>query len=101
MLGVKGHPVISFATSHGMTPYNLIGSWIDDGKNILILQFHINLLGDRIVLRHSRFTVEMQSLDYPVFGNVNDRFCLPAFVGNIEFVKRGGVSASIRFCLGL
>ncbi len=101
MLGVKSHSVISRAASHGITPYNLIRSRIDDGKNILILQIHIDFLYDRVVLRHACFTVEVQGLDDLVFGNVNDRFCLPSFVGNIEFVKRDSVGASIRFCLGL
>src|SRR5882724_13414638 len=57
VLWVKGHPVISLAASHGITPYDLIRSRIDDGKNILILQIHVNLLGEWIVLRHSRFAV--------------------------------------------
>ena len=42
----------------------------------------------------------MQGLDDFVLCDVHDRFCLPAFIRNVELVKRRRVSASIRFGFG-
>ena len=63
MVRVKRHTVVSFAPSHGITPYHRVSRRIDDGKYILVLEVHVHLARDRVVLRHAGLTIEMQSLD--------------------------------------
>src|SRR6266404_2606553 len=82
-------------------PDDFVRRGIDDSENVLVLQVHVHLAGDGIVLRHPRFTVEMQSLDDFVLGHVHDGFGFSAFVRDIELVKRSRVRASIRLCFRL
>src|SRR6267378_8344117 len=89
MFRVQGHPVIPLTAPYRITPYDFIGGRIDDRENVLLLKVDIHLARDWIVLRHPSFTVEMQSLDDFVLGHVHDGFGFPAFVRDIELVKRG------------
>src|SRR6266853_3881761 len=73
MLRVKTHAVVSLAAADWIAAYYFVVRGIDDGENILILEIYIDFLGDRIVLRHSRFTVEMQSLDDFILVYVHNR----------------------------
>ncbi len=101
MLRVKSHPVVSFASADRIPPDDFVRRGIDDRENVLVLQVHVHLAGDGIVLRHPGLTVEMQSLDDFVLGHVHDRFGLSSLIGDVELVKRSRVRASIRFCLRL
>ena len=61
--------MVSFAFRNGIASNHLIGRRINDGENVLVLQVDVNLPHDGIVLRHSRFAVEVQ--------RANDRFTTP------------------------
>jgi hypothetical protein len=64
------------------------------------LEVDIDFARNGIVLRHSGFTVEMQTLDDLVLLHSYDRLCLAALVRNVKFVKRSGVRTAIRLGLG-
>ena len=97
---VESHPVIPFAASHRIAPYHFIRGRIDDGENIPVLEVDVHFLGDGIVLRHSRFTVEVQRLHEIVRSDIHDGFRLAPFIGNVQLVKRRSVSAAVRFGFG-
>ncbi len=59
MLRVKRHAVVSLAASHGIPAHNGIRRGVDDRKNVLVLQVHVHLARDRVVLRHTGLAVEM------------------------------------------
>ena len=59
MLRIECHAVVPFAFPDRIPTYDRIGRGIDHREDVLVLQIHIHLVRDRIVLRHSRFTVEM------------------------------------------
>jgi len=57
MFGIERHSMISPASANWITPNDFIRRGIDYRKNILVLQVHVHLARDGIVLRHSRFAV--------------------------------------------
>ncbi len=56
---VERHAVVALAFPDWIAPDNLVRCRINDSENVLVLQVHIHLARDGIVLRHSGFTVEM------------------------------------------
>src|SRR5205814_10229482 len=99
MLRVKSHSVIAFTLSNAISSDHLVRCWINDRKNVLVLEVDVDLACNWIVLRHPRFAVEMQRLDDLVLLHIDDSLRLAALVGNIKFVKRSGVRAAIRLSL--
>ena len=59
VFGVERHSMISIASAHGITRDDFIRCGIYNRKNILVLQVHVYFARNRIVLRHSRFAVEV------------------------------------------
>src|SRR5260370_38213744 len=94
MLRVKAHAVVSLAAADWIAAYYFVVRGIDDGKNVLILEIYIGFLGDRIVLRHSLFTVAMQSLAAFILVYVPNRFRLPRLAHNVTLGKRDAHSMS-------
>src|SRR5882724_8055626 len=92
--------MISLAAPDGISPHDFVSRRINDRENVLILKIYIHLASNRIVLRHACFAIEMQGLDDFVLGHVNHCFCFASLIGNIEFMKRGGVSAAVRLGVG-
>src|SRR5207248_9328856 len=85
--------------SNAISSDHLVRCWINDRKNVLVLEVDVDLTCNWIVLRHPRFAVEMQSLDDLVLLHIDDGLRLAALVRNIKFVKRSGVRAAIRLSL--
>src|ERR1700686_5077006 len=73
VLGIECQAVISFAASYWIPPNHLVRYWINDRKNVLILQVDVDFARDRIVLRHSGLSIEMQRFDNCIFPDVHDR----------------------------
>src|SRR5713101_5088640 len=96
MLRIKRHPMVSFAPPDRISPHDFVSRRIKDRENILILKIYIHLTRNRIVLRHSRFAVEVQWLYDFIFSDIDDRFRFASFIGNVELVERRGVSAAVR-----
>ena len=96
MLRIKGHPMVSFAPPDRISSHDFVSRWINDRENILILKIYIYLASNRIVLRHPRFAVEVQSLYDLVFRDIDNRFCFASFIGNVELMELRGVSAAVR-----
>src|SRR5256884_239788 len=67
VLRVKRHAVISLAFPDRVPAYNFVGRGINDSKNVLVLEVHVDLPRHGIVLRHPRFAVKVQSLHDLVF----------------------------------
>ena len=95
--GIEGHTVISLAAPHGIAPHNRIVFRVNHSENVLVLEVHIHFAGNRIVLRHPRFTVEVQCLHDRVRLHVHDSFGLASFIGDVQFVERRGVGAPVGF----
>jgi hypothetical protein len=100
MFWVKGHPVIPFTASYRATSCHFIRCWINDRENLFVLDVYIHFLGDRIVLRHSRFTVEVERLNDIVCADIHDGFRFASFVRNVEFVEWRSVGAAVRLGFG-
>jgi len=97
VLRVERYAVISLAFPNRIATNQSIGRRINDGENILVLQVDVNLARHRVVLRHSRFTVEVQSVGDFILPHIHDGLCLSAFIGDVQLVKRRSASASVRF----
>src|SRR5690349_2337758 len=80
MLRINCHAMIALTTSDRVSCHYLVSRWIDDGEQVLILQVNVHFSCNRIVLRHSSLTVEMQSLDDYVASDIDNRFGLATFV---------------------
>src|SRR5713101_8761679 len=72
--------VISLAFPNRIATDDLVRRGIDYRKNILVLQVHVHLARDGIVLRHSRFAVEVQGSNDFVVLHVHHRFRFTSFV---------------------
>ena len=95
VLGVKRHSVIPVASPNAVAPDNLIRLRVYHHKNILILEIDIDLAGNGIVLWHSSFAIEMESLDNLVLLDINNGLCLPPLVRNLELVEGSGIRAAV------
>ena len=96
VLRIECHAVVPFAFPDRIPAHNRIGRGIDHRKNVLVLEIDVHLARDRIVLRHPRFTLEVQRFHDLVFRHVDDGFCFAALVRHIEFVEGSGISAPVR-----
>src|SRR6266567_5298582 len=100
MLRVKGHPMIAFTFPNAVASDHRIRCWINNCKDILVLEVDVDFACNWIVLWHPSFTVEMQSLDDLVCLNIDDGLCLSTFVGNVKLMKRSGIGTAVRLGLG-
>jgi len=100
VLRVKRHPMIPFTAPHRIAPYDFIRSRIDDRENILVLEVYVHLLGNGIVLRHSRFTVEVERLHDIVRADIHNGFRFASFVRNIELVEWCSIGATVWLGFG-
>src|SRR5437667_3844722 len=91
VLRVKRHAVISLAFPDRVPAYNFVGRGINDSKNVLVLEVHVDLPRHGIVLRHPRFAVKVQSLHDLVFVYIDDCFGFPSLIRNVQFVKGSSV----------
>lgn len=73
----RRHSVVPLAPSDRIPSNDLVGCRINDRENVVVLQVYINFAGDRVVLRHSGFAVEMQGFNDLVFGYIDNSFGLP------------------------
>ena len=96
VLGVERHAVISLALPDRIAPNHLVGRWIDYCKYILVLQIHVQVPRNWVVLRHSRFAVKVQRADDFILLHVHYGFRFSSLIRDVQFVKRSGIGASIR-----
>src|SRR5260221_11667777 len=59
MFWVERHSMISIASAHGITRDDFIRRGVANRENVLVLQVYVYFARNRIVLRHSRFAVEV------------------------------------------
>jgi hypothetical protein len=100
MLRVKSHAVISLAASDRVSRYNLICGGINDSEDILVLQIHVHLARDRIVLWHAGFAVEMKGFNDHVGAHIHDSLRFAPFVGDVELMERCSICASVGLRFG-
>src|SRR2546429_6107071 len=55
------HDALPISATDGIPPDDFVGCRIDDCENVLVLQIHVHLARDRIVLRSEEHTSELQS----------------------------------------
>src|SRR6516162_5860063 len=97
----RSHSMVAFATPHRIASNHVIRVRIDNCKDIVILEIHINFAQNRVVLGHTCFTAEVQGLWNFVLRHIDDGLRLSSFIGYIELVKGSGIGASIWLALGL
>ena len=83
VLRVKRHPMVSLALPDRVAPDDFVRRRINHREDVLVLQIHIHFSRDGVVLRHSRFTIEVQGTDNFVLVHVHDGFGLPSLIGNV------------------
>ncbi len=76
--------MVAFAAADCIAGDDFVRCRINDSEKILVLQIHVYLLSNRIILRHPRLAVEMESLHDLVSDHLNDRLGFAAFVGSPE-----------------
>lgn len=93
---IDGHSMIELATRDRILADYAICCRIDLSNLICAAQIDVNLPRDGVVLRHTCFTVESESLNNFVFININDCFRFAQGVGNVDFSIRRRIGASVR-----
>lgn len=68
--------MVSFATAHRIATDHGIRCRVDHREDILILQVHVDLACDRVVLRHAGFASELQGFDDFILVHVHHRLGL-------------------------
>jgi len=99
MFRVKRHAVVSFAPPNRILGDDFVLLGIDDRKNVVILEIHVDLACNRIVLRHSCLAVERERFDDLVFSHIDNCFRLSPFIGHVQLVKGSCVGASVWLTL--
>ena len=92
---IKRHTVIAVATSDGILCDHRIGCWVEDRKEIVILQVEVDLASHWVVLRHTGLTVEVKRLENDIRVRIDNGLGLASLVGDVEFVERRGVGTPI------
>ena len=77
---IECHPVITFAASDRVSSNDLIRRRIYHSEDILILQVDVYPPRDRVVLRHPRFAIEVQSPNDFVFLDIDHCLRLASFI---------------------
>src|SRR5262249_34568166 len=95
VLRIERHPMVSPAFSYLIAADDRVRCWVDDGKNVLVLEIDVDFPRDRVILGHSGFTVEVKRLDDLVLPDVDDCLGPTAFVRYVYLVKGFGVGAAI------
>src|SRR6266536_4055650 len=72
MLGINGHAVVVAASFHGVGCRDGVAFLIDLGKFVRVSQVYIDLLGNRVVLRHASLAFERERLYDFVFLNIHN-----------------------------
>src|SRR6185437_6138997 len=93
---IDGHSMIELATLDRVRADYAICGRIDLRNLICAAQIDVNLPGDGIVLGHTWFTVESESLDNFVFINVKNCNRFAQRVGNVNFSIGRRICASVR-----
>jgi len=71
---IQCHPMISLTLSDRIATDDLVRRRFYHCKYILVLQIHVHLPRNGVVLRHSRLAVEVQRADDLILLNINDGF---------------------------
>src|SRR4051812_39305094 len=82
--GIDGHSMVELAALDGILSHDAICCGINLSNLVCAPQIDVNLPRDRIVLRHTGFTVKPESLDDVVLINVNDGQSFSERIGDVD-----------------